>query len=420
MSYKHSYFDLLRLRNHIQHFAAIMLYPEFNEYAQFNERISLLTSTQLLILIERLLSTGKLDSCSFGVTGGSTGRPKIIPNALWRQEHKTQYARALKSQIQENFLTKADVVANLCSAGGFSLLYDGFNRLLEAIACSILPIGRIDTFSVNHQRQMLEWAKKLSVNTLIGTPSSILQLLNFAQKFNCHLRIEKIIFTGEPFSNAKRRYIHSFWQDAKIYGLYGHTETGFIGFNTPACPADAYHIFEDWFFIENTPDHEIIVTSLADTLLPIIRYKVGDRGRLLENPCICGRKLPLLLIQDRTDSQFNFSGNLIAKSVIAEVLSRICDEAVDFQIQIDTEANGTDILKLVLDISPVDLQAITEQLMMQLLSIAMISECVDREVGKILLCSREEFVYTERQKLPAILDKRGIDMGIYSEKSKLR
>jgi phenylacetate-CoA ligase len=49
--------------------------------------------------------------------------------------------------------------------------------------------------------------------------------------------------------------------------------------------------------IENTDSTglgEIVVTNLFSKAMPMIRYRTGDMGRLVSDPCSCGRRLPRL------------------------------------------------------------------------------------------------------------------------------
>jgi phenylacetate-CoA ligase len=39
---------------------------------------------------------------------------------------------------------------------------------------------------------------------------------------------------------------------------------------------------------------DIVLTCTTNRTMPLIRYRVGDRGRLLPDPCSCGRPHPVL------------------------------------------------------------------------------------------------------------------------------
>ena len=63
-----------------------------------------------------------------------------------------------------------------------------------------------------------------------------------------------------------------------------------------------YHINADWPLAETAAatdaqgrtTNRILVTSLANRAMPLIRYEIGDTGELLAERCPCGRGLPLM------------------------------------------------------------------------------------------------------------------------------
>jgi phenylacetate-CoA ligase len=87
--------------------------------------------------------------------------------------------------------------------------------------------------------------------------------------------------------------------DATVYDIYGCTEMKEIAWE---CRERAgYHVNADWLVVEilardqpGAPAGSIVVTSLYNYAMPLIRYLVGDVGRFLEGTCSCGRTLPLL------------------------------------------------------------------------------------------------------------------------------
>src|SRR3990167_1450872 len=237
---------------------------DYTSYNDFKKAVPILTESNLSEKVKELISNNDLQSCSFSMTSGTTGHPKLLVNSLWRNENKIHYAAYFKKIMEKHVLSRADVVANLFTAGGFSTLYDGCSRLLEGIGCHLLPIGRLDSFSLSAQHQMISKMQQIGLDVLFGTPSSIIYLLKLSKSFGINLNIRKIVFTGEPFSNEKRNFVKAIWPSVNIYGLYGHSETGFIGINMPQCENQHYHYFNDWFFLETINNNELLVTCYAD------------------------------------------------------------------------------------------------------------------------------------------------------------
>jgi len=72
---------------------------------------------------------------------------------------------------------------------------------------------------------------------------------------------------------------------------------------------------------------EIVVTDLLNRVFPLIRYRVGDRGKLLPGPCACGLPYPLMdYVRGRTtDLIITKTGNRIP----GEFWTTICDDFTD-------------------------------------------------------------------------------------------
>jgi len=87
---------------------------------------------------------------------------------------------------------------------------------------------------------------------------------------------------------------------ARVIETYGCNETGTVGYE---CPAGSLHIFAEHVEVEILRDGEpvepgetgdIILTCTTNRVMPLVRYRVGDRGRLCPEPCSCGRPHPVI------------------------------------------------------------------------------------------------------------------------------
>lgn len=97
----------------------------------------------------------------------------------------------------------------------------------------------------------------------------------------------------------------------ELIDLYGATETGCLAWLCPDC--GSYHINGDTVIVEVCREGRpvpagqsgnIIVTNLLSGAMPIIRYDLGDIGRLGERPPLCRRRLPLLdIVEGRADGR---------------------------------------------------------------------------------------------------------------------
>jgi phenylacetate-CoA ligase len=106
------------------------------------------------------------------------------------------------------------------------------------------------------------------------------------------LAMAAVYTNAEPVMPEQRETIERAFQCPVREG-YGMTETVAGG---SECPAGRLHQWPELGHIEILPDGELVCTGLLNADMPLIRYRVGDRGRPAAGDavCECGRTLPLL------------------------------------------------------------------------------------------------------------------------------
>lgn len=123
------------------------------------------------------------------------------------------------------------------------------------------------------------------------------------------IRLSVIICTGELLTPERRDEISRFF-DCPVVNEYGCTESGLVAFE---CKFGSMHLipvaaFPQVVRNDGAPaavgeDGEIVVTDLYGAAAPLLRYRLHDWGRLVVQPCQCGRELPQLEItRGRIDS----------------------------------------------------------------------------------------------------------------------
>lgn len=106
---------------------------------------------------------------------------------------------------------------------------------------------------------------------------------------------------------------------------YGTSELGVI---SAACGhSSAMHIFEDLYHVEILRQGKpvepgevgrVAVTDLINTAMPLIRYEVGDVGRLHTGPCQCGRQTTRLEILGRVQELLETPTGVLTASDVAD------------------------------------------------------------------------------------------------------
>ena len=138
------------------------------------------------------------------------------------------------------------------------------------------------------------------------------------------IRPRLIYSLGSLLSEADRVMIESAFS-APVFDAYGSTECGCMAWECRA--REGYHVNVDALVLECIKDGRpaqpgemgrLVCTSLHATAMPFIRYDTGDVGVLGEQPCSCGRGLPLLTqLNGRADDFFvRPDGSEVSPSVI--------------------------------------------------------------------------------------------------------
>ena len=149
--------------------------------------------------------------------------------------------------------------------------------------------------------------------------SSALGLLAQEQlegRLNIHPSI--VISSAEPLSDENRALIQ------QAFGVpprnnYGCSEGGVMGYE---CNHGHMHINADWIIFEPVDANHnpvpagqlsdrTLITNLANRVMPIIRYELGDRVTLLPEKCNCGITLPLIKVEGRTDEILRFKSSSV-------------------------------------------------------------------------------------------------------------
>ncbi len=131
-------------------------------------------------------------------------------------------------------------------------------------------------------------------------PSNIEGMLQVLEETNRKLRSIRRIFTVAETVDERLRERTRRILGVEIADNYGTTE-GFIAWQ---CPRGSYHINAEHVFVELVDEDgrhvapgemgRVIITTLENFLMPLIRYDLTDYAIAADGTCRCGRTLPLL------------------------------------------------------------------------------------------------------------------------------
>lgn len=147
-----------------------------------------------------------------------------------------------------------------------------------------------------------KWLLEEEPEYLLTYPSNLKALAEFFLENNLRLnRLKEVRALGETLGSNVRSLCRKVW-DVQLVDMYTAQEVGYIALQCPK-NENIYHIQAESLFVEVIDDEgnackpgetgRVLVTSLHNFAMPLIRYEIGDyaeTGRL----CSCGRTLPVL------------------------------------------------------------------------------------------------------------------------------
>ena len=155
------------------------------------------------------------------------------------------------------------------------------------------------------EKDMYKYVRRINMikpYLIFGYTNSIDEFACFIRKHHLSIYSPKAIMTsaGVLYPEVRARIEKVFL--APVFNRYGSREVGDIACNCEK--STGLHLIPDIHYVEIVDDEgrevevgkpgNIIITLLTNYTMPLIRYKIGDRGILSNKECKCGHGLPLL------------------------------------------------------------------------------------------------------------------------------
>jgi phenylacetate-CoA ligase len=227
-------------------------------------------------------------------TSGTTCEPL---RCLDTEESWNWWARCWATVYRASGVTPLDRIFFAFSFGPFIGFWSGYEgaRLIKALA---VPGGGMSSY------QRVKAILVNDITVLVCTPTYALHLANVAGKEGLNIagsNVRITIHAGEPGASipATKKRIESLW-GARCYDHAGATEVGAWGFECQH--QTGVHLNEGEFICEvidpstgeRAHEGELVMTNLGRYGMPVIRYRTGDKVKLLDSACECGRTYRLL------------------------------------------------------------------------------------------------------------------------------
>lgn len=308
---------------HVPHYREVLADFPFNISGDINisdfEKIPFMDKAVIRDKYEQLQSDDLGKRKWFrNTSGGSTGEPV-------RFVQDKEYAD-FKQAVKILF----DHWANFSVGEGKVLLWGSERDLLVGRETLQVEIGKwlrrelwLNAFCMapeqmyNYTQQINSFKPKL----ILAYVESIYELSRFIEQEGIKVHSPRAIMTSAGTLQPHMRDTIERVFETEIFNRYGSREVGDIacecerhqGLHVSPCTHYVEIIDSDGRTISTEKVGEVVVTSLTNYAMPLIRYRIGDRASWSELSCPCGRNWPLLkTVGGRiTDSFLRRDGQII-------------------------------------------------------------------------------------------------------------
>lgn len=292
-------------------------------------------------------------------TSGTTNNPQYIIRDI--EDINYQINDYIGLDINEN-----DRILNLFW-GGIWGVYTTNNLTLAKTKSTIIPYGGNN---ISNLEQLDKVIRDLNINTIFGVPSTITYLCKYYSEKDNIPNITKIFCLGEKMDIKTYEYIKSVFKDVNIKTKYGCMESAGIGYQCSNLNCNEYHIFDNRYVEIINPETEeickekeigkIIVTTLNERLVPLVRYDTGDIGYIENRKCSCGNH-KVLTILNRNDDEFIVASVHISKKTLYNIIDELNSTKENYQVEID-KYNNLDRITINYENENLDINSISSKI----------------------------------------------------------
>ncbi len=252
-------------------------------------------------------------------TSGTTGRPAVLVHddgALAVYAALTGLRRLLPLAAPRTLLAIARQggrTATIVATGGHFA-----SSVVEGLVRAAFPrlSGRNRTFSVLRPLRELVAELNRFRPAILGTyPTAMSVLAREQSEGRLRIRPALALSGAEGLSSAVRRQVSAAF-GCPVRDTYAASEFMGIAFD---CPLGLLHVNSDWAILEpvdaagravpaGRPSYTSFLTNLANRVMPLLRYELGDSVTPLAAPCPCGSPFPAVRVEGRRDEILQFPG----------------------------------------------------------------------------------------------------------------
>ena len=267
-------------------------------------------------------------------TSGTTGKAKRLHFTAEDLELTVDFfARGLPTVVEPGGVIAVMMPCNTPNGVG-----DLICRGLERIPAYAVRWGPLSSFADTAAMLQAE-----NVTAIVGNPIQVFALMRYLAMTDTSTSLRSVLLSADNVPSVMVRELEA--RGLQVYKHFGMTETGY----GCAIDCDAHkgqHIREPDLLVEildpitglPMPDGEwgeIVVTTLSRRGMPLIRYRTGDRSRILPGICPCGSLLRRLDdVRGRWKDEISLSGSLLTIPDMDEAIFEL-PQVMDYMPEIE-------------------------------------------------------------------------------------
>jgi phenylacetate-CoA ligase len=296
---RHAYTNVPYYRKQIERLGGFQAI-ETGDVKTFLSELPLLTKTTIREFWEDLKSQDlKSREWFYNTSGGSTGEPvRLIQDYVFRE-----HVRAVKA-FYDLWTGYRAGMPKIVLWGSERDLFLGRERLRTRLGRWLRNEYWLNAFRMgpSEMRECLRLINTVRPVQILAYAEAAYELARFAEREGLKVYPPRAVMTsaGTLYTYMRETIQRVF--NAPVFNRYGSREVGDI-----ACECEAHkglHVCPVMNYVEilredGTPAApgevgEVVVTSLTNYAMPLIRYRIGDMAVWAEEKCSCGRAWPLL------------------------------------------------------------------------------------------------------------------------------
>ena len=218
------------------------------------------------------------------------------------------------AQLETRLLARAFDISGVTPEDRVACLDTGPLTLMASFTEGLDQLGAAEAYAFTVSPNSEATVESLAAldPTVVMTIPSVLErvlgaLLRRLESGRSGLR--KVVYAGEPLAAATRAALEA--MGVEVFSYYGSSETSTLGIE---CRSHCgVHLFTDTAIVECAPGTdgvapEIVVTTLYQQGLPLLRYPLRDRVRVMSGACPCGLPYPRVEVLGRADDSVSVLG----------------------------------------------------------------------------------------------------------------